>query len=134
MHLPHLIRILGPSVYTLYKHVLGRRRVLIFTLPPVEAACNLCQVAADLCFDAQLAQPPPAALSPLIDGFDDDDGASTWTGAAAAPPPLEGRCKEGLKVLGMITLNDMDRLDRETETGTGWIACRCSSIRRTIVA
>jgi hypothetical protein len=121
MHLSHLIRILGPSIFTLYKHVLGRRRILIFTLPPVEAACNLCQVAADLCFDNQLEQSAPSLL---IDDL--DDTMSTWT--AGTPPKLKGKCKDGLKVLGMITLNDMDRLDQESEAGTGWIACECSIV------
>lgn len=58
LHLPHLLRILGPSSLTLYKHVLGRRRILIYTQPPVEAACILCQVAADMCFDDQLDREP----------------------------------------------------------------------------
>ncbi|KAG6856209.1 hypothetical protein H0H87_006605 [Tephrocybe sp. NHM501043] len=53
LHLPHILRILGPSFLTLYKHVLGRRRILIYTLPPVEAACILCYAAADICFEAQ---------------------------------------------------------------------------------
>jgi len=35
LHLPHLLRILGPSSLTLYKHILGRKRVLIYTLPRV---------------------------------------------------------------------------------------------------
>jgi hypothetical protein len=111
MHLPHLIRILGPSIFTLYKHVLGRRRILIFTLPPVQAACTLCQVAADLCFDNQLQR------DVLIEGLDD---TSTVTGSRAR---LRGEHREGLKVLGMVTLNDLDRMRQEGESGTGWIAC-----------
>jgi hypothetical protein len=86
-------------------------------LPLVEAACNLCQVAADFYFDKQLEQ--PSGPVSLLESF--DDGASTWT--AGAPPKLQGKCKEGLKVLGMITLNDIEELDRESETGAGWIAC-----------
>jgi hypothetical protein len=42
LHLPHLLHILGPSSLTLYKYVLGRHRILIYTLPPVEAASILC--------------------------------------------------------------------------------------------
>ncbi|KAF8525184.1 hypothetical protein BU17DRAFT_41847 [Hysterangium stoloniferum] len=49
LHLPHLLRILGPSSLTLYKHALARRRVLIYTNPPVEPACILAQIAADIC-------------------------------------------------------------------------------------
>jgi hypothetical protein len=121
MHLPHLLRILGPSIFTLYKHVLGRRRILIFTLPPVEAACNLCQVAADLCFDNQYEPPPTQPLVDIdVEAVNDDTDTGPWT---AGTSKLKGKCKEGLKVLGMITLNDLDRLDQEASAGTGWIAC-----------
>lgn len=96
-----MLRILGPSSLTLYKHVLGRRRILIYTLPPVEAACILCQVAADMCYEAQ-----------------QDRGGDT-----ALPGKLKGRCKEPINVLGMVTLSDMDRMRSEGSTGRGWIAC-----------
>jgi hypothetical protein len=36
---------------------------------------------------------------------------------------LRGKCGEGINVLGMITLSDLDRLDAEGKTGRGWIAC-----------
>jgi len=98
-HLPHLLRILGPSALTLYKHVLGRKRILIYTLPPVEVSCILCQIAADICFDAQTSSSP--------------DHSS-----------LKGKHKEPISVLGMITLTDIDRLAHETRTGRGWIACK----------
>jgi len=49
LHLPHLLRILGPSSLTLYKHVLARRRILIYTNPVVEPACILAHIASDLC-------------------------------------------------------------------------------------
>lgn len=101
MHLPHLLRILGPSSLTLYKHVLGRRRILIYTLPPVEVACILCQVAGDLCFDAQVRSESEISL--------------------ARP---RGRRPDPISVLGMITLADLDRLETETKTGRGWIACK----------
>ena len=48
-HLPHLLRILGLSSLTLYKFILSRRRIMIFTLPPVEVAGILAWIAADLC-------------------------------------------------------------------------------------
>ncbi|KAG6852737.1 hypothetical protein C0991_009453 [Blastosporella zonata] len=57
LHLPHLLRVLGPSSLTLYKHILVRRRILIYTSPPVEAACILCYAAADMCFEAQSSTP-----------------------------------------------------------------------------
>ncbi|EIN04515.1 hypothetical protein PUNSTDRAFT_76382, partial [Punctularia strigosozonata HHB-11173 SS5] len=104
LHLPHLLRILGPSALTLYKHVLGRRRILIFTLPPVEAACILCQVASDICFEAQVD--------------------STHT----SKTKLKGRNADGIKALGMVNLNDMDKLKEEGANGRGWIACTTDAI------
>ncbi|KZT30142.1 hypothetical protein NEOLEDRAFT_1153479 [Neolentinus lepideus HHB14362 ss-1] len=108
IHLPHLLRILGPSSLTLYKHVLGRRRILIFTLPPVEASCILCQVAADLCLEKQVNSDS---------GIDGD-----------RPRRLKGKNREGVKVLGMVTLNDLDKLHQEGQTGRGWIACTTDAI------
>lgn len=88
---------------TLYKHILGRRRILIYTLPPVEAACILCQVAADMCYEDQVD------YQPETDVRDNDR--------------LTGKCKEGIEVLGMVTLSDTDMLVSAGNTGRGWIAC-----------
>ncbi|KAF8635765.1 hypothetical protein AX17_003864 [Amanita inopinata Kibby_2008] len=107
MHLPHLLRILGPSSMTLYKHVIGRQRILIFTLPPVEPACILCYVAADMCFEDQVELSTPPSDSPRR---------------------LKGRTKEGISVLGMVTLSDLDRLQTESQTGRGWIACTSDAL------
>ncbi|GAW07435.1 protein lchn-like [Lentinula edodes] len=101
LHLPHLLRILGPSTLTLYKHIIGRKRTLIYTLPPVEAACILCHVAADFCYEQQV------------------DATSNR---------LPGKNKEGIQVLGMITLSDIDRLQAESKSGRGWIACTTDAL------
>ncbi|CAG8763452.1 2178_t:CDS:2, partial [Acaulospora colombiana] len=45
-HLSHVLHILGISSLTLFKHSLGRRKILIYTNPPVESACLLAQLAA----------------------------------------------------------------------------------------
>lgn len=45
-HLPHVLHIMGISSLTLFKHALGRRRILIHAHPPVESACLLAQLAA----------------------------------------------------------------------------------------
>ncbi|KAF7293181.1 hypothetical protein HMN09_01196100 [Mycena chlorophos] len=100
LHLPHLLHILGPSSLTLYKHVVGRRRILIYTLPPVEAASILCHVAADMAFELQV------------------EGSST----------LRPRTREGINVLGMVSLIDLDRMQKEGETGRGWIATTTDAI------
>ncbi|KAJ7479800.1 hypothetical protein FB451DRAFT_1086361 [Mycena latifolia] len=107
IHLPHLLRILGPSSLTLYKHVVGRRRILIYTLPPVEAASILCQVAADMCYEHQVE----------------------YTTSPGSPSSrLHGKCKDGISVLGMVTLNDLDRLQKEGSSGRGWVACTTDAI------
>ncbi|KAF9265039.1 hypothetical protein L218DRAFT_899300 [Marasmius fiardii PR-910] len=109
LHLPHLLRILGPSTLTLYKHVIGRKRILIYTLPPVEAACILCQVAADFCYDDQVESSLECASG---------NGLSR----------LAGKNKEPISVLGMITLSDLNKLQAESQTGRGWIACTTDAI------
>ena len=115
IHLPHLLRILGPSSLTLYKHILGRRRVLVITLPPVEAACILCQVAADTCYEEQVSEPVSTVD---LDGCGDND----------QPRRLKGKSAAGVKVLGMVTLNDLDKLAFESKSDRGWIACTTDSI------
>ncbi|KAG7087342.1 hypothetical protein E1B28_013318 [Marasmius oreades] len=109
LHLPHLLRILGPSTLTLYKHVVGRKRILIYTLPPVEAACILCQIAADFCYEEQVEPSPECASSSRLGR-------------------LVGKNREPISVLGMITLSDLDKLQAETQTGRGWIACTTDAI------
>ncbi|TRM66558.1 hypothetical protein BD626DRAFT_565660 [Schizophyllum amplum] len=108
LHLPHMLRILGPTALTLYKHILGRRRIMIYTLPPVEAACILCQAASDLCLEAQLEDPADAASS--------------------QSRRLKGKSKDAITALGMVTLSDLDRLEKESETGRGWIACTTDAL------
>ena len=104
LHLPHVLRLLGPSSLTLYKHVLGRRRILVHTQPPIEPACILCQVAADLCFEDQTALDSPE-------------------GSTAPHPRLKGKQKGGINVLGSVTLHDIGLLEHESTSGRGWIAC-----------
>ncbi|KAG2098105.1 hypothetical protein BD769DRAFT_1631354 [Suillus cothurnatus] len=103
-----------PSALTLYKHVLGRRRILIYTLPPVEAACILCQVAADICYAAQ--------LDPLTNDINENDPVTQYY------TRLKGKTQEGIHVLGMVTLSDLDKMDREGKTGRGWVACTTDAI------
>jgi hypothetical protein len=37
---------------------------------------------------------------------------------------LKGKSAEPISVLGMVNLNDLDRLHSEGQTGRGWIACK----------
>ncbi|KAI0292962.1 hypothetical protein B0F90DRAFT_1811880 [Multifurca ochricompacta] len=126
LHLPHLLRILGPSSLTLYKHVLGRRRILIYTQPPVEFACFICQVAADMCFEDQTQTQTTEATAESNDGNDPDDGR--FSGAIPQMVGLNGKQKEGINVLGIVTLHDIGVLERESTTGRGWIACTTDAV------
>ena len=76
--------------------------MLIYTLPPVEVACILCQVAADICFDSQ------------IDSGDGDNSNGR----------LKGRHRDPVNILGMVTLTDVDRLQLASQSGRGWVACK----------
>lgn len=54
-----------------------------------------------------------------------DAGGSRTDGASLR---LKGRCRESVKVLGMITLNDLDMLKNEATCRRGWIACTTDAI------
>lgn len=118
LHLPHLLRALGPSSLTLYKHILGRRRVLIYTAPPVEPACVLCYVAADMCFEAQTS--PSFSL--------DEPSSFSFSSSASIKGKLKDQSRAGVKVLGVVTLHDLDRLKEESVDGRGWVACTTDAI------
>ncbi len=47
---------------------------------------------------------------------------------SAAIPQLKGKHKEGINVLGSVTLHDIDMLERESRTGRGWIACTTDAV------
>ena len=70
--------------------------------PPVEAACILCRVAADMCYEIQADQQSRATY---------DDRYNNR---------LKGKCREGINVLGMVTLNDLDMLRHLGRGGRGW--------------
>ena len=53
-----------------------------------------------------------------------DAGGSHLDGSSR----LKGRCRESVKVLGMVTLNDLDMLKHAGESGRGWIACTTDAI------
>ena len=76
--------------------------MLIYTLPPVEVACILCQVAVDTCFDSQA----------------NSDDSNVPIGR------LKGKHRDPVNVLGMVTLTDVDRLQLASQSGRGWVACK----------
>ena len=100
--LPTLLRTLGPSSIALYKHILGRQRILFYTAPPVARAGALCRAAADMAMRLQLSPPSHLEMSP--------------------------KAKDGVPVLGMVTLHDLDRLESASGEGRGWIACTTDAL------
>ncbi|THH31679.1 hypothetical protein EUX98_g2518 [Antrodiella citrinella] len=124
LHLPHMLRILGPSSLTLYKHVLGRQRVLIYTSPPVEAACVLCQVAADICYDDQYEDDIPSSAGSTRN----PNSSASSHERRELRSRLKKKSKDVVKVLGIVTLHDIEKLQEESKTGRGWIACTTDAI------
>jgi hypothetical protein len=72
-------------------------------------------VAADMCFEDQTALESPE-------------------GSTAPRARLNGRQKEGIRVLGVVTLHDIGLLERESMTGRGWIACASFSFKGFLLA
>ena len=126
IHLPHLLRLLGLSSLTLYKFVLARRRILIVTPPPVECAGILAWVAADMCLEHHLTltRGKKSIDTPIASMF----GAKT-----AKRDEDDEKLKHGPRVLGMISLNDLSRLEAESASGCGWIACSFSSFMNALL-
>ena len=87
----------------------------INTLPLVDAACILCLVAADTCFQEQVVD---AAGSYNANSSKDGD----------VPQATRGKSASGIKVLGMITLNDLDKLEFGSRSSCSWIACTTDAI------
>ncbi|KAL5514141.1 hypothetical protein ACEPAG_2902 [Sanghuangporus baumii] len=121
-HLPHLLRILGLSSLTLYKFVLSRRRILIYTLPPVEVAGVLAWIAADLSREHHMASRSNDTLgTPIPSLF----SKSANEGQEHQEPTED---PQSPTVLGMVTLTDIPRLEQLSSTGKGWIACTTDAI------
>lgn len=131
LHLSHLLRILGPSSMTLYKFVLSRRRVMIYTLPPVEVSCMLSWLAADLCREYHMspeAQSQGIIIEDLLLGLHPFQRtifpSSDYSDHLDTLPHESRKRKDSPRVLGMVTLSDLDRLLKESQSGRGWIASK----------
>ena len=115
IYLPSILQAssLGPSLLTISRFLLARRRVLILIKPPVEGACMMCWTIGSLC----------ATVG--ADAVNDDLPSSSST-------PTQSVGSNGPKVLGMVTLHDIDRLqgavDSSSDAGRGWIACTTDSV------
>ncbi|KAF6747535.1 hypothetical protein DFP72DRAFT_1016174 [Ephemerocybe angulata] len=127
--LPSLLTLLGPASLTLYRHLLTRKRILIYTKPPVEYACVLCYAAVDMVRSIQEGE------QLIQQGYKDD--ADEEAKITLIPPKhVPG---EATRVLGMVTLhdllgskftdeNDTDADDEEGSGGRGWIACTTDAL------
>lgn len=122
--LPSLLSLLGPASLTLYRHLLSRKRILIYTKPPVEYACVLCYAAVDMVRSIQEGE-----LSQL---FTDDEDKATLVPPRHSPG-------DATRVLGMVTLHDLlGSKFSEEDDGTdddggqprtrGWIACTTDAL------
>ena len=104
---------------------------MIFTLPPVEVSGILAWLASDICREHH-ASPNRSYGTPMESLLDDGVFPSVQSceviltmispvsktddnGAQPRGPP---------RVLGMVTLSDIPRLEAESAKGDGWIACR----------
>ncbi|KDN37473.1 hypothetical protein RSAG8_10135, partial [Rhizoctonia solani AG-8 WAC10335] len=136
-HLPCLLHAFGPSIMTLFRFVLSRRRVLIYTRVPV----------------------PPSrsgSLNSLPTRFSESDpmrpGIDQTAAEAGAAPVVEPACVlarvaadicfgwksemdvpglgagEAIPVLGMVGLDSIEKLEEEGMRRTGWIACTTERI------
>lgn len=71
LHLPHVLRLLGPSSMTFVKHVLSQRRVMIWTHPATEIACLLSTIGVQLCFGSGQDFPTDAPIDLGMVGLND---------------------------------------------------------------
>ncbi|KAG8924145.1 hypothetical protein FRC02_010624 [Tulasnella sp. 418] len=108
LHLPHFLRLVGPSFITLFKHVLARKRVLLYSRAPVEATCLLAMASIDTAFGAGRSTETP-----------DLEGVGDTSYIRDDRPPT---------ALGIVGLIDIEKLEAETKKGLGWVACTTDAI------
>ncbi|QRV95416.1 LCHN protein [Ceratobasidium sp. AG-Ba] len=129
-HLPCLLHAFGPSIMILFRFVLARRRVLIYTRVPTSASRSsfnslASRQSADSNTESVVDQTVEAGAAPVVEpacvlarvaadicfGWKDGPGAS-----------------DGPEVLGMIGLDAIEKLGDEGLKRTGWIACTTERI------
>ncbi|KAG8871189.1 hypothetical protein FRB97_008921 [Tulasnella sp. 331] len=99
LHLPHFMRVIGPSFLTMFKYVLARKRVLLYTNAPVQTAGLLAKVCVDIAFGVP--------------------------GSGGRSPSRDDRRPKALGTVGLI---DMDMLKAESAAGLGWIGCTTDAL------
>jgi hypothetical protein len=78
-----------------------------------------------MCYEVQVdeAVSNPHSTSSSVGAGSSNTSSKNGGAGSGGRERLRGKCGEGINVLGMITLSDLDRLDAEGKTGRGWIAC-----------
>ncbi|KAL5638989.1 hypothetical protein ACGC1H_003384 [Rhizoctonia solani] len=136
-HLPCLLHAFGPTIMTLFRFVLARRRVLIYTRVPVppSRSASLNSLAT------RFSESEP--MRPSIDQTAADAGAAPvvepacvlarvaadicfgWKSEMDVPGLATG---ESIPVLGMVGLDSIEKLEEEGMKRSGWIACTTERI------
>ncbi|KAF8337377.1 uncharacterized protein EI90DRAFT_2991674 [Cantharellus anzutake] len=65
--LPLLINILGPSTVTVFKYVLARKRIMIYTHPATELSCLMAMMISQVCHQKrEAASEPPVTILGMV--------------------------------------------------------------------
>ncbi|KAG8679821.1 hypothetical protein FRC11_003257, partial [Ceratobasidium sp. 423] len=138
-HLPCLLHAFGPSIMTLFRFVLARRRVLIYTRVPVppSRSGSLNSLAS------RFSESEP--MRPSIDQTAAEAGAAPVVEPACVlarvaadicfgwrpendVPGLGSGDAQSIPVLGMVGLDSIEKLEEEGMKRSGWIACTTERI------
>lgn len=138
-HLPCLLHAFGPSIMTLFRFVLARRRVLIYTRVPVSPSrsASFNSLASRL---SESTRPDDGSRGNSIDQTAAEVGAAPVVEPACVlarvaadicfgwrsemdVPGLASAAEGAIPVLGMVGLDSIEKLGEETMKKTGWIAC-----------
>ncbi|CAE6338979.1 unnamed protein product [Rhizoctonia solani] len=138
-HLPCLLHAFGPSIMTLFRFVLARRRVLIYTRVPVppSRSGSLNSLAS------RFSESDP--MRPSIDQTAAEAGAAPVVEPACVlarvaadicfgwrsemeVPGIGGKDEHSIPVLGMVGLDSIEKLEEEGMKRSGWIACTTERI------
>ncbi|KAB5590268.1 Protein LCHN [Ceratobasidium theobromae] len=143
-HLPCLLHAFGPSIMTLFRFVLARRRVLIYTRVPVSPSrsASFNSLASRL---SESTRPDDGSRGNSIDQTAAEVGAAPVVEPACVlarvaadicfgwrsemdVPGLASAAEGAIPVLGMVGLDSIEKLGEETMKKTGWIACTTERI------
>ncbi|KAH7334132.1 hypothetical protein B0J17DRAFT_675501 [Rhizoctonia solani] len=138
-HLPCLLHAFGPSIMTLFRFVLARRRVLIYTRVPVPPSRSPSLNSLPARFSESNATRPSidqtaaeAGAAPVVEpacvlARVAADICFGWRSEMDVPGLATGE-SHSIPVLGMVGLDSIEKLEEEAMRRTGWIACTTERI------